>query len=328
MKNFVLVITHANDDDHTKTVLEHLDGLDQRYCRFDTEKFPIETSLTLSLSSKLLRVVDGEEIDLTLAKSVWYRRPVSPLILRQDLGDGYKKFIGHESRAALWSLYTTLDSFWVNPPVMGSKILQSNKLLQLKDALAVGIRVPETLITNNPNRLLAFCREKGGVIACKLLHGDWFVQGENPATLFVMTQKITTSQIIESIDDIALAPVLAQEYVEKKFELRVTIVGEKIFTCAIYSQESELSKTDWRNYDFENVKHEPYQLPHATEEKLLSLMRVWGLQYGAIDMIVTPSGDFVFLEINPGGQWLWIEQLTEMSISKALAELLTHPPHK
>lgn len=120
--------------------------------------------------------------------------------------------------------------------------------------------------------------------------------------------------------------LLAQEYVDKDFELRITIVGEKIFTCAICSQEIEQTKIDWRNNNLENIKHGPYELPPDIKAKIFALMRRWHLSYGAIDMIVTPKGEYVFLEINPGGQWLWIEEMTGMPISQALAELLANPP--
>jgi len=125
-----------------------------------------------------------------------------------------------------------------------------------------------------------------------------------------------------------LAPILAQEYIEKKLELRITIVGQKMFTCAIHSQDSEQTRIDWRRYDFRNVKHLPYQLPEKIKQKLHKLMKIWNLSFGAIDMILTPEGKYVFLEINPNGQWLWIEQLTEMPISRVIAELLANPPNR
>lgn len=118
---------------------------------------------------------------------------------------------------------------------------------------------------------------------------------------------------------------MLQEYVEKALEFRVTIIGGRIFTCAIHSQDSERTRHDWRRYDFEKVKHEVYQLPVEVEQKLLALMKEWGLVYGAMDMILTPSGEYVFLEVNPTGQWGWIEYLTGMPISRTIAELLMNP---
>lgn len=232
----------------------------------------------------------------------------------------------NESKIALWSLYTTLDAFWVNPPLYGSQLLQRNKLLQLKDASNIGLKIPDTLITNDPDELVDFCKDNGNVIAVKLLRGNWFVEEGSNIPLSVFTQRISLDDVLKNREDIKLAPVLAQEYVEKYLELRITIVGRKIFTCAIHSQDSEQTKIDWRNYDLMNVKHEPYKLPLEIEDKLFALMNQWHLNFGALDMILTPSGEYVFLEINPNGQWLWIEQLTNMPISKSIAEILANPP--
>lgn len=327
MKNLVLILTNENDE-HTEPVIEHLENLGQRSYRFNTETFPLKTTLKLTLSEGVLRplVTGGETVDLAIVKSVWYRRPAPPFMASEAIGEGYARFIKNESNTALWSLYTTLEAFWVNPPLMGSHLLQHNKFYQLKGASSVGLKVPDTIITNDPEELLRFSEMKGGVVAVKLLKGDWFLKGGSPVPLFVFTQRVTSTQIAECFEDIKLSPVLAQEYVEKELELRVTIVGKKVFACAIHSQDSEQTKIDWRNYDLEHVKHESYQLPREVETKLLAIMGEWHLSYGAVDMIVTPAGEHVFLEINPSGQWLWIEERTGMPISQALAELLSNPP--
>ena len=133
------------------------------------------------------------------------------------------------------------------------------------------------------------------------------------------------SYIHDHFGNITATPLMAQEYIEKKLELRVTIVGQKVFACAIYSQDSERTKEDWRRYDFDNVRHEQYQLPKEVEAHLMEFMAVCNLTFGAIDMILTPSGRYVFLEINPSGQFGWIEDLTNMPISKAIAETLSNP---
>ncbi len=119
---------------------------------------------------------------------------------------------------------------------------------------------------------------------------------------------------------------MVQEYVPKDVELRVTIVGRKVFACAIHSQDSELTKHDWRKYDFGNVRHELCTLPGEVEQNLIALLRFWNLSYGAIDLVRTPDGRYVFLEINPNGQWGWIEELTGAPIAETIAETLANPP--
>ncbi len=326
MKDAILILTNS-DDAHATSVIDCLHTMDQRNYRFNTEQFPLNAKVTVAFKNTVSGCISTPEglLDLDSIKSVWYRRPTTPLILPGSLSDGYVTFIRHESAVALWSLYTTLETFWVNPPLINKHLIQHNKLFQLKVASQVGLEVPDTVITNDPERLIHFCEDHGGVIAIKMLKGDWFVEESDDKALFLFTQKITTQQIITHSDDIKLSPVFAEEYVEKALELRVTIVGDQIFACAIHSQDSDRTKTDWRRYDFENVSHEEYKIPEEIRNKLFLYMRQLGLVYGAIDMIVTPDGRYVFIEINPSGQWLWIEELTGMPISQAVAELLSNP---
>lgn len=330
MKDYILILTNKNDED-VESVIKELKNMKAKFFRFNTESFPLTNTIELALSNGkpigFLNDKNGNHlVDWVTIKSVWYRRPASVWIEDEELTESCVQFIKNESSTALWSLYTSLEVFWMNHPLVSQRLLEHNKLYQLKEALSVGLAVPDTLITNNPDKLLQFCRNHNGTAAVKLLKGGWFIKEGSNIPLFVFTQKITEEEIKKRFDEIRLAPILAQEYIEKKFELRITIVGNKVFSCAIHSQDSEQTKIDWRQYDFKNVKHKPWQLPVEIESKLLLLMKKWGLAYGAIDMILTPKGEYVFLEINPNGQWLWIEQITGMQISKVIAETLANPP--
>ena len=123
---------------------------------------------------------------------------------------------------------------------------------------------------------------------------------------------------------IRYAPVIFQEEVPKKLELRVTVVAAKVFPAAIRSQESRFLRHDWRHYhDFgESKYYSVHTLPEKIEGLCVRLVETLGLCFGAIDLIVTPANEYVFLEINPNGQWLWIEEFTGLPIGDAVAELL------
>lgn len=136
------------------------------------------------------------------------------------------------------------------------------------------------------------------------------------------TQRLEREAVRERLGRIKNCPLILEEYVEKKVELRITVVGSKIFTCAIHSQLNEKTKVDWRRYDIPNTPHKVYELPAEVESKCVELLKRLSLQFGALDMIVTPDGEYVFLEINPAGQWLWIEELTKLPITDALVDLL------
>jgi glutathione synthase/RimK-type ligase-like ATP-grasp enzyme len=105
-------------------------------------------------------------------------------------------------------------------------------------------------------------------------------------------------------------------------EIRATIVGNRVFAAEIHSQNSPKTRDDWRRYDFDNTPHLPHQLPLDMEQKCVDLVRHLNLNFGAIDLILTPQGEYVFLEINPNGQWGWIEELTGLPICAAIVDLL------
>lgn len=331
-KEVVLVLTNARDETSTP-VIDHLRAADQPFFRFNTECFPGEQNIFMGLSNgNLSRLLssrdqgDKETLNLDAIKSVWWRRPNSSK-QQEGVPSGHMEFIREESTATLWSLYTTLnDVFWMNHPLISSRLLEHNKLLQLKTAAKIGLRTPETIITNDAEEILVFAKKQPHSVAIKLLKGNFFAKEGERERLFVFTQNVSKEAIITHKKDLQLCPVMVQEYVSKKLELRVTIVGELVFTCAIHSQDSERTKGDWRRYDFDNVKHEPFTLPKIISDKLINLLRVWGLGFGTIDLILTPDDEYVFLEINPNGQWLWIEQLTGMPIAKAIAETLIEAP--
>src|SRR6185312_12158775 len=106
-------------------------------------------------------------------------------------------------------------------------------------------------------------------------------------------------------------------------ELRITVVGRQVFAAEIHSQHSNHTRHDWRRYDRYATPYFRHELPGALQRRCIALVERMGLCYGAIDMVLTPDGRYVFLEINPNGQYLWIEQATGLPISDAICDLLT-----
>jgi glutathione synthase/RimK-type ligase-like ATP-grasp enzyme len=127
---------------------------------------------------------------------------------------------------------------------------------------------------------------------------------------------------LKDLHTLRWSPVILQEYVPKHVELRVTVVGSEIFPAEIESQASSRSRDDWRRYDLARTPYRRHTLPADVAERLHAVVRAFGLCYGAIDLVLTPDGRYVFLEINGNGQWLWIEELTQMPIADAIASLL------
>lgn len=146
---------------------------------------------------------------------------------------------------------------------------------------------------------------------------------------YVFYARKVKSSLLEQQPEEAFSQTVSfvQNYVEKAFELRITVVGGDIFAAKIDSQvlDEDKGKVDWRQgYDY-GLKHSVYELPDDIAEKCRAYLRSFNLRFGCFDFIVTPTGDHIFLECNPNGQWLWIEDaLPELKISESIAKHLLY----
>ncbi len=332
LRDAVLIIT-SQDEVSVPPVLGYLKEMQQLYFRLDADAILCNRAM---LSMHLhgadftgsMRLQNGDAISTTHIKSVWFRRPKTLFVDGLYADSEESAFAKSEMSGALWSLYCNLDGiFWMNHPLPSRHLLEHNKLLQMKLAAKCGLRVPDTIVSNNSAEIISFCEQHGGVIAVKVLRKA-VPNDANPSRRWIYTNIVTLDHLQRHTDNISSTALMAQEYIAKKVELRVTIVGTKLLTCVIHSQDSERTKVDWRRYDFERVKHDVYKLPTAVAAKLLRFMDRCNLSFGAVDMIITPDDDFIFLEINPSGQYGWIERLTSLPISRTIAEVLTNPPYR
>jgi putative peptide maturation system protein len=123
-------------------------------------------------------------------------------------------------------------------------------------------------------------------------------------------------------DAIRYCPVAIQPYVEKRIELRITVVGDRVFPVEIHSQWTNHTRRDWRRGDYHHARYAVHDLPRRLARRSIALVKRLGLTFGAIDMILTPDGRYVFLEVNPDGDWLWMERTTGVPIGSAIADLL------
>jgi glutathione synthase/RimK-type ligase-like ATP-grasp enzyme len=193
-------------------------------------------------------------------------------------------------------------------------------LWQQQIAASAGLPVPYTLVSNDPAVHAELASQEGQVL-CKTFG---YIELETNADLFVYSNLFGADEIAASSKSIAGCPVFAQKYVPKRYEYRTMVIGERVLTCRIDSQASDKTKVDWRHYDFDNVAHEACELPGMVNERLRMFMRAAKLKYGAIDLIETPDGEFVFLEVNPSGQWGWIAHYAGLPIPDAVAEMLAN----
>ena len=317
----ILVVT--SPDDRTASVvvdkLRHR-GADVR--RFNPADFPSQASLSLSFDdagrSFAALCADGERIDLRRLDAVWFRRPEAPVPHDEIRDPPMRRYLAEDCAQYVHDVWNSLHCLCVPavPLVLARAELKAS---QLEVARTLGFEVPPTLVSNDPDEFLEFYRRHNGRIISKLC-GPPFNRhfGEQ---LGRYTEMVSPRDAGHAAS-IRFAPVIFQAYVQKRVELRITVVGRRVFAAEIHSQASRRTRTDWRRYDLANTPHRPHDLPRDVERRCVQLVERLGLCYGAIDMVLTPDGRYVFLEINPNGQFLWIEQMTDLPISDAIADLL------
>lgn len=262
--------------------------------------------------------VGGELVDAAACSGIWawhVERPAAP-----DGDAATSEYVRREWELAVLGLAArTKFDVWVNHPA-ASRWLESNKLEQLRLASEVGLLVPPTLLSNDPERIVDFSRSWDSV-AVKSQGGVRRERSDGRLET-AFTQRCSVGELASARSALARAPVIVQPYLAKSHELRVTVVDETIVACRIDSQASPRTQTDWRRYDFDHVTHDLIELEDPTRQSVLDLVTQAGLRFAAIDLLCTPADETYFLDLNPSGQFRWIEDLTGAPITAALCSAL------
>jgi len=320
----VLVITNDHDE-HVDAVIEELDRRAVPVFRFHPEEFTDAASISMEIRNGR---IDGEirnarqRVAFHDICAAWYRRSralFAPLPSLNLLYGDVDNFVRVQSSATLTGLFAGLQTLWVGQP---SKLRQAEvKAVQLAEAGKAGLTTPTTLISNDPERAALFAEALGDTdCAVKPLIATR-VDGAEGARL-PLTTILPRGH---GLDSVALSPSIFQPYIEKAYELRCVVMGEKIFTAKLDSQACESTRMDWRAGALEEEEpgYEVFDLPERVQAGLHRLMRSFEINFASIDMIVTPAGEFVFLDLNPNGQWLWLEEELGLPLVAGMADLLT-----
>lgn len=318
MRKEIVILTQEVDP-HADDMVVFLKKKGVRPRRFHTRDFPGCATISASLGGRGKGGISvrypGGEISGDRVKSVWNRRP-EKCAVPDSVPKDERKFASRESELTLQGVYRILGGLWVNEP--DKNTTANSKLIQLRTARELGLRTPDTLITNDPKKFLDFYHAHGGKVIIKTQH-PWRLADRGDLALYTT---FVDKDKLKHMDRIRHCPCLFQECIPKEFELRVTVIGRRVFATAIYSQKVAAGLVDWRKAPDGAVAQEPYALPRAVEKKILKFMDAFGLSYGAIDLVVTPRGEFVFLEINPNGQFGWQQDSKKMPLYETFADLL------
>lgn len=299
-------------------VLLELRKRDVEVIRLNVEDFPLNLRISAKLTPNYKSwLVDFSGISLEKIRSVYYRPHREPRSSPKIKNPQERNLIIEQSQLVVKWLEDMFKCFWLNSPRAINKA--RSKALQLSIAANVGFQTPDTLITNNPKSARDFYRKHSGNIVSKLLQATPTTR-ELPG--FIFTRRLTREDM-KLINQVKYSPVLFQEYIEKKYEIRATVVGRKVFAARIDSQAMVNTIDDWRRYEFGNPPpHKPIKLPLEIEDRLITMNEKLSIKFGAYDLIYTHRRKYVFLELNANGQWGWVQELTGLPISSTIADLL------
>ncbi len=310
MDNAVLIVAQENDP-HIRCVASQLVSRGVRFISIDI--YPNESSERLFSMEYPVEKCTINNVSTANVKSVWWR----PKPQFENITDGVadREFAKREWQHALESCEEIFrHAKWINPRQSDRRARY--KPTQLKIAARAGFRIPKTIISNNPDDILGFIKRQNGQVIYKPL--SWHFA---PPDGLLFTNLIGPEFIVSHKDSVRVTPGIFQEKIDKSYEVRLTIVGDRLFPIKIDSQANHVTSLDWR-IDPDSLIHEFIEIPESVKLGVLKVHSQLGLVYGAYDFIVTPNQEYVFLEVNPSGQWLWMEEKIGVPISTAIVDVL------
>jgi len=313
----VLVITNKSDLT-SDFIVKRLKERNISFYRFNTEELSKSCFLTFDFQKNIFTLSDTvlcAQFNLKEFTSVYFRRPELPIVNYEDLSSGEIQFLKNENFYALEGLYKILkDLYWVSPVYAIREA--ENKIYQLELAKSIGFSIPDSIVTNIYYDSLEFYNRNNANCIVKPIKSGLIDDKNTPKVAF-------TNQLKEKPqkEQIELLPNFFQTHIKKSYDVRVTMVGKKAFAALIDSQNNDETKVDWRRGEMP-LKHTKIEIPNELLEQCVTLLKMLNIRFGAIDFILDTNGNFIFLEINPNGQWAWIEKQAGYEISNEIVNLL------
>jgi glutathione synthase/RimK-type ligase-like ATP-grasp enzyme len=314
----ILVIGTLNDV-HVQAVSGHLVKKGAPFTILDPWMEDQKTHITFHLGQSFMDfsvITPDRNIRAAEISAIWMRnKPFYGSYLQaMDVED--RDFIRREWATLFHSLGHIFDHIpQINPRL--PELLLNDKPCQLALAKKTGFLLPNTIYTTCPDDALAFQEKNHDIIAKPV---SYYVNLKESKTVY--TNRVEKEHLVQYSSNIPLVPNCLQQMIEKSYELRVTVIGDRIFAVKIDSQAKQESKTDWRKAIY-SLDYKEVELSRDMEDRLRAYHTATGLVYGAYDFIVDKKNeDIYFLEVNPAGQWMWLEESLGIDISGAVADTL------
>ncbi len=279
----------------------------------DTARFPGDLLLSFAAGAAVSGALDGR--DLASIASVWVRHFDPGAALPEEMDPAQRAVCVDQAVATLWSVLDCVDAYVVDPP---SALLGAPRKPGVQRMAARrGLEVPRSLVTNDPDAVRAFAGTCAGGLVGKLVEsGGVSLQDEHGRTSFPTFA--VTDDDLDALDGLVLSPMLFQEKVPKRREHRLTVVGARVFAAAVDPGDV----LDWRTDAAVVRSFHASTIPLAVERAVLGLLDDLGLDYGTVDLIETPDGRWVFLEVNSVSYFDHVERYAGLPIADAVADLL------
>jgi hypothetical protein len=316
----ILIVTNRADAT-ADYMVRHLEESGVAHYRINTDSFPEDTvEFQVKASGVSAELRSGTScVPMDAIDAIWWRRPISPPPPPCLVGPD-RDFAVNEIEAGLGGVLRTADALWVNHP--DANITASYKMLQLYRARACGWRVPQTLLTSRPDAAIKFARSLPELPVVKSI--DRVVVESTPTVTRVAYARQLCTEELSNSEAVVGTLTLLQERIHRRREYRVNVIGRELVSTEIaVPQNASGSPIDRRELPDDALSYCAIELSSDAAERCLSLVRSFNLQFAALDLIETPDGELVFLDLNPNGQWAWIELKTGQPIRRMLGELLT-----
>ena len=323
----IVVLSQPNYDTTTEEVVDWIRALGGSCVRLNGDDVTAGHPFSLEVDARgahLRFSLDGQEFSSREVGAVWLRRwgrtetaPVRAVPGLEPLAARINAHLAGEVNAASRALFAALaGARWLTRPADAAV----SKLEVLRVAARAGLEIPPTLVTNDRAEIERFRREHGGVITKSIGDADIFPYYGKSYGLYTAA---VGDEDVARLPEAGAFPTLVQAMVEKEFEIRAFYLGGALHAMAIFSQADEQTATDFRRYNGTRPNRSvPYRVPADVADAVRRLMRGLEMDTGSVDLIRTPDGRHVFLEVNPGGQFGMVSRPCNYRLEKKVAEYL------
>lgn len=320
----ILCLTHSGDYYTIDIVQQALQQQGVPVFRLNTDEFGVRYQLTYTLQASQAEYAlhtNDQTIYASQITGVWYRK-LWQLQLPNDLDTAWQPIFTREYQTHLQLFLNAICQVpWIND-MHAARAVCNDKLQQLVAAQAAGLSVPKTIFSNDPDAVQAFFHRCNGEVVMKLHSAlSRSMKGDGPS--FPTTRLAAVD--LAHLQTLAYCPMIFQQYIPKMYELRIVYIDGTFFTGKIPAEHQHI--TDWRTIVSAPISWQPYELPAPVQEKISKLMQGLQLSFGAIDMIKHTNGDYVFLEVNPFGEWGMLQKYLGYPIGETIAQKLINRIH-